>query len=66
MVSINDISNVRAASTYSKDGDKVGKVGDVYVDDLTNEPAWVTITAGLFGTKTLFAPLAGARLEVTG
>lgn len=63
MVSINDISNVRAASTYSKDGDKVGKVGDVYVDDLTNEPAWVTITAGLFGTKTLFAPLAGARLE---
>lgn len=63
MISINDIQAVRAASAHSQDGHKVGRVGDVYVDDLTNQPAWVTITAGLFGTKTLFAPLEGARLD---
>ena len=63
MVSINDIAVVRAATAYCKDGNKVGRVGDVYVDDLSNEPAWVTLTAGLFGTKTLFAPLAGSRLD---
>jgi len=63
VVSINDIAVVRAATAYCKDGNKVGRVGDVYVDDLSNEPAWVTLTAGLFGTKTLFAPLAGSRLD---
>lgn len=63
MVSMNEIHNVRTASAYSSDGGKVGRVGDVYVDDLTGEPAWVTISAGLFGTKTMFAPLAGATLQ---
>lgn len=63
MISINDIQAVRAASAYTRDGHKTGRVGDVYVDDLSGQPAWVTITAGLFGTKTLFAPLEGATLN---
>jgi PRC-barrel domain len=63
VVSTSDIQGVRAASAYCRDGNKVGRVSDVFVDDLTNEPAWVTITAGLFGTKTLFAPLQGATLD---
>lgn len=63
MVTINDIQQIRSATAYCSNGSKVGRVGDVYVDDLSNEPAWVTISAGLFGTKTLFAPLLAARLE---
>ncbi|MGA4874903.1 PRC-barrel domain-containing protein [Streptomyces lydicamycinicus] len=43
------------------DGAKVGKVQQVYRDDATNEPEWITVRTGLFGMKETFIPLAGAR-----
>ncbi|MEV7469187.1 PRC-barrel domain-containing protein [Streptomyces kronopolitis] len=42
------------------DGVKVGKVQQVYRDDATNDPEWVTVRTGLFGMKETFIPLAGA------
>src|SRR4051794_26688082 len=44
-------------------GDKIGSIGQVYLDDQTGEPTWVTVSTGLFGTKESFAPLTGARLD---
>ena len=44
-------------------GQKIGKVGQVYINDRTNEPDWVTINTGLFGMKENFAPLAGSSLN---
>src|SRR5579884_3778524 len=41
-------------------GDKIGKVGQVYLDDQTGQPAWVTVSTGLFGSRGSFAPLYGA------
>lgn len=41
------------------DGAKVGTVQQVYRDDATNEPEWITVRTGLFGTKETFVPLAG-------
>ena len=43
-------------------GDKVGKVGQVYLDDETGEPSWVTVKTGLFGTQESFVPLSSADL----
>ncbi|MFC9879838.1 PRC-barrel domain-containing protein [Streptomyces libani] len=43
------------------DGAKVGTVQQVYRDDATNEPEWITVRTGLFGMKETFIPLAGAR-----
>jgi hypothetical protein len=43
-------------------GDKIGTVSTVYVDDLTNEPTWLAITTGWFGTSVSFAPVADAYL----
>jgi uncharacterized protein (TIGR02271 family) len=48
------------------DGDKIGTVFDVYVDNDTGQPEWLAITTGLFGTKVTFAPLAGASLVGDG
>lgn len=45
------------------EGDKIGKIGQVYLDDQTNQPYWVTISTGLFGKKESFAPVAGAQLD---
>ncbi|MER7984637.1 PRC-barrel domain-containing protein [Streptomyces noursei] len=43
------------------EGAKVGLVQQVYRDDATNEPEWITVRTGLFGIKETFVPLAGAR-----
>jgi len=45
-------------------GNKIGTISQVYVDDETGVPDWVTVNTGLFGTKESFAPLYGA--SVTG
>ncbi len=41
-------------------GSKIGSVGQVYLDDETGQPDWVTVNTGLFGMKENFAPLAGS------
>jgi len=43
-------------------GDKVGGIGQVYVDDATGVPNWVTVKTGLFGSAETFVPVDGAHL----
>lgn len=52
-------------NVFATDGAKVGSVTQVYIDDISDKPAWVTVKTGLFGTKESFIPLAGARHEGT-
>jgi uncharacterized protein (TIGR02271 family) len=47
-------------------GDKVGKIEQVYLDDQTGQPAWITVSTGLFGNRQSFAPLHGASMEGGG
>jgi len=42
------------------DGDKIGKIADVYVDETSGQPEWLTVSTGLFGSRVSFVPLAGA------
>ena len=44
-------------------GDKVGKIGQVYFDDDSGRPSWVTVKTGLFGTQESFVPLSAADLD---
>lgn len=63
MLSVDDVLAARSGKAYDNDGDKVGSVGEVYLDDQTGQPAWVTVNTGLFGTSESFVPLEGARVE---
>lgn len=45
------------STVYGPNDEKIGKVGQVYLDDQTQEPNWVTVKTGLFGTKEFFVPL---------
>jgi uncharacterized protein (TIGR02271 family) len=45
------------------DGEKIGKVDEVYLDTTTEKPEWLAINTGLFGLKSSFAPIEGARPE---
>lgn len=58
-----NIEQLLEATAYDPNGDKIGGVSGVYLDDQTSQPMWVTINTGLFGLRTSFAPLAGSSLE---
>jgi uncharacterized protein (TIGR02271 family) len=49
------------STAIDSDGEKVGKVGQIYLDDATGQPAWVTVSTGLFGMRESLAPLYNAR-----
>ena len=51
------------STVFGSEGAKVGRVGQVYLDDQTMAPNWVTVKTGLFGTKEYFVPLDEAEFE---
>ena len=58
-----DPSTLTGATVRSTSGDKIGTVAQVYIDDQTSQPEWVTVRTGLFGTKESFVPLAASRFD---
>jgi uncharacterized protein (TIGR02271 family) len=50
----------RGHTVIDADGDKIGKVADIYFDEETDQPEWLAVSTGLFGTRVSFVPLAGA------
>ena len=61
-----DINKLNDATVFDKDGDKIGTVGSVYVKDETNQPSFVTVKTGLFGTKETFVPVDAATETAEG
>jgi uncharacterized protein (TIGR02271 family) len=57
-----EINRVNGQDVYDTDGDKIGTAGQVYVDDETGKPEWVTVRTGLFGSRESFVPLADASV----
>jgi sporulation protein YlmC with PRC-barrel domain len=45
---------------YDRHGDRIGRVDNVYIDDATEQPEWVTVRTGVFSIRENFIPLAGA------
>jgi uncharacterized protein (TIGR02271 family) len=50
-------------TAVDQQGSKIGSVGQVYVNDQTGRPDWVTVHTGLFGMRESFAPLAGSSVD---
>ena len=59
----NDLSEVYDGDVLSVSGEKIGSVGQIYLDDQSGEPTFVTANTGLFGLSQSFVPLRGARVE---
>jgi uncharacterized protein (TIGR02271 family) len=62
MITTKDIDAVSKGHVLDSDGDKVGPVDQVYLDNNTGEPEWVTVKTGMFGGKATFVPLAKATI----
>lgn len=65
MITTNDVDTLLAGKTtvYSSDGEKVGSIGQIYLDDQTGNPSFATVKTGMFGTSETFVPLAEASLK---
>ena len=66
MIGTEAISRVIGRDVYDQSGDKIGSASEVYLDDESGQPEWVTVKTGLFGTKESFVPLQGADLTDDG
>jgi uncharacterized protein (TIGR02271 family) len=56
-----DVQAWRGMTAVDANGDKVGKIDEVYFDRSSGEPEWATVNTGLFGMRTSFVPLSGAE-----
>jgi uncharacterized protein (TIGR02271 family) len=61
MVDIDTVRSWQGKTMVDRDGDKVGSIDAIYVDDQSGQPNWALVNTGLFGTKSTFVPLAGAN-----
>ena len=59
MITQDQLRDVTGATAYDRDGDKIGKVGKFYYDDATDQPTWVTVNTGFFGSHESFVPVSG-------
>ncbi len=51
------ILQFRGEDLYDRDGDKIGKIEEIYLDAETDQPEWALVHTGLFGTKRTFVPV---------
>jgi uncharacterized protein (TIGR02271 family) len=63
MRNIDELESWRGRDLIDRDGDEIGSIGDVYLDDRTGQPEWLTVKTGLFGLRESFVPAAEARAE---
>jgi uncharacterized protein (TIGR02271 family) len=66
MIGTETISRVIGQDVYDQSGDKIGSASEVYLDDESGQPEWVTVKTGLFGTKESFVPIRDADLTNDG
>ncbi|MFJ4834522.1 DUF2382 domain-containing protein [Streptomyces sp. NPDC088747] len=62
MITREQIPAVLDHPVYDADGSKVGDAKNVFYDDATGQPEWVTVKTGLFGTNESFVPMREARM----
>lgn len=62
----NDHGRLIGQTLYSSDNDKIGKIGQVFLDDETGRPEFYTVNTGLFGMSESFVPAADATTTDDG
>ncbi len=61
--SMDDYNNWRGKTVVDRDGNKIGELKELYLDDDTERPTFGTISTGLFGTKESFFPVSLSRVQ---
>ncbi|MFI6904474.1 DUF2382 domain-containing protein [Nonomuraea sp. NPDC050394] len=62
MITQEQIHDLIGHTLYDSDGDRVGEVKTIYVDDTSGDPEWLTVKTGWFGMHESFVPLRAVRM----
>jgi sporulation protein YlmC with PRC-barrel domain len=57
-----NVADWHGKTLVDRDGEKIGKLEDVYVDVETDEPQFATVKEGLIGRHLTFVPLGGVKV----
>ncbi|MCZ2837970.1 PRC and DUF2382 domain-containing protein [Modestobacter sp. VKM Ac-2985] len=66
MIGTETLDRVIGADVIDADGNKIGTASEVFLDDQSGNPEWVTVKTGMFGTKESFVPIRDADLTGDG
>jgi uncharacterized protein (TIGR02271 family) len=66
MIETSRIDAVIGSTAYDNDGDKIGTIGQVYVDPDDGHAVWASVNTGFFGTTESFVPLENATVDADG
>jgi sporulation protein YlmC with PRC-barrel domain len=59
---IDTVLDWRGRTVVDRDGEKIGKLDDLYLDEETSRPEWAGISTGVFGRRQSLVPLRDAQL----
>jgi uncharacterized protein (TIGR02271 family) len=62
-VNLSDPRELTGANVTGQNGEKLGKVETVYLDNETQRPEWASVKTGLFGNHVSLVPLATADYQ---
>jgi stress response protein YsnF/sporulation protein YlmC with PRC-barrel domain len=60
MITHTEVRDLIGAELLDSSGIKVGRIGQIYLDESTGELEWATVNTGRFGVNETFVPLAQA------
>ncbi len=66
MTDVENVADWQGKDLIDRDGDKIGKLEDVYVDTETDEPVFGAVKEGLVAKHLTFVPLGGATAVPDG
>ena len=58
-----DLSDLSGGNVVTTSGDKIGSIGQIYLDDQTGEPSFVAANTGLLGLSQSLIPLRDATIR---
>lgn len=62
-MNMQQLAEIRGCPVYDSAGDKIGKVDEIFYDYESNQPEWIGLGTGVFRSKRVLVPVAGAQLE---
>lgn len=63
MIDRNDLDRLEGMDVHGSDGEKIGSVDVLYVDDHSGDPTFVLVNTGLFGMRSSFVPVQDASID---
>lgn len=62
-LTMEQLAELRGAPVYDSVGAKIGSVEEIFLDNDTNQPEWIGLGTGVFGTKRVLVPVKGAQIK---